>query len=74
MTPMENYISDTIRLLIERAQAARLEAKGGGSYEQGVSFGLFEALSLLHEQAASFQLSQERLGFPKDFDAENQLL
>jgi hypothetical protein len=74
MTPSELCVSDTIKLLIEKAREARLSARNGSGYESGVAFALYECVSLLHQQAQVFGISPEHLGFPADFDPERELL
>jgi hypothetical protein len=80
--PIENYLSDTINLLIEEAKASsdklqRLRASGPSpelEFEGGRSFGLFQAVSLLHSQLLGFNLDPTKVGFPSGFDPENELI
>jgi hypothetical protein len=36
--------------------------------------GIYEAVSLLHQQAQAFGIKPERIGFPPGFDPESELL
>ena len=71
---IELCVSDSVKLLIERARAARASVAPGLAYEAGVSFGLYECISLLHQQAQAFGIPPESLGFPPQFDPDNELL
>lgn len=80
--PIEDYLSDTIRLLIEEARCSRdklLELRASGpspelDFEIGRSFGLFQAVSLFHSQLLGFNLDQTIAGFPVGFDPDKELI
>ena len=79
---IENYLSDTINLLIEEARGSSdkmqmLRASGPSAaleFETGRSFGLFQAVSLLHSQLLGFNLDPTKVGFPAGFDPDNELI
>jgi len=80
--PIENYLSDTIELIVEQAKGStdkllRLRASGFSpelDFESGRSFGLFQAVSLLHSQLLGFNLDPTKVGFPLGFDPEKELI
>jgi hypothetical protein len=73
------YLQDTIALLIDAARSASSTVEGSpksgdASYQNGRTFGLMEAVSLLHQQMASLEMDPSQYGFPAGFDPERELL
>lgn len=55
-----DYLRDLGDLLWNMAEEAR--ADSADDYERGRAFGLYEAVSLVEQQAASFGLSSDEVG------------
>jgi hypothetical protein len=55
-----DYLRDLGHLLWGMAEAARVNA--ADDYDRGRAFGLYEAVSLVEQQAASFGLSSDDVG------------
>jgi hypothetical protein len=55
-----DYLRDLGDLLWNMAEEARADA--ADDYERGRAFGLYEAVSLVEQQAASFGLSSDKVG------------
>jgi len=74
MRAVELCLSDAVKLMLERGKKAQKESGTGADYERGVAFGIYEAVSLLHQQVQAFGLEPQMYGFPADFVAEKELL
>lgn len=70
------YLHDYGQHLIELAQAARSRTSEDGvsQFDVGRAAGLYEAVSLLAQQANAFELSMRFVGLPDGFDADRDLL
>jgi hypothetical protein len=60
MTTTDSFLRDLGDLLWGMAEAARTGADD--EYQRGRAFGLYEAVSLVEQQAAAFGLSSEAVG------------
>ncbi len=73
----KNYSRDCAHLLREMAIEAKNDAENASPDDQafrgGYSMGLYAAVSLLHQQATSFQIPLEELALA-DFNPEDLLL
>ena len=67
-------LTDVSRELLEKAKAAKADAERSGSdYDKGRHFALYEAVSLLAEQAQAFGVDPADIGLG-GVDAERDLL
>ncbi len=70
----ENLLHDLAVELVERALDAKQEAAVSGSdYERGRHFALYEAVSLITQQAITFGVPLERIGLG-ELDVDRELL
>ncbi len=75
--PFKLYLRDVTVLLMERVSEAKkaMEASPDAQekrYQEGVAWGVLEALSLLIEEAKSFDLPLQELGMA-DIDVDREL-
>ena len=73
----KNYLIDLIALLKNQAREAKLEAdhpkEGYESYNNGYLMALHTVISLMKNQAFSFQIEEKEIGL-SDIDPERDLL
>jgi hypothetical protein len=70
---LENFLTDLVTLLRERAADAKDAAVNGDEMQKGRNFGLYEALSLIYQQAIAFGIEPERAGM-SNFNPDRDLL
>jgi hypothetical protein len=69
-----NYLRDLGPLLLELATSAKEDAaRTGDAYERGRQMGLYEAVSLMTQQAEAFGMSRDQVGLG-EVDPERDLL
>ena len=66
-------LPDVIKELRSMAAAAKADATTGSGFKKGRQFGLYEALSLISDEADAFGLDRVELGLD-DFDADKEVL
>lgn len=70
----ENLLHDVAVELLEKAREAKREAGASGSdYDKGRHLALYEAVSLINQQATAFGLPLERIGLG-GLDVDRELL
>ena len=74
-TAADLFLLEYGHVLLELATNARAQADGvnADQFALGRSVGLYEAVSLLTQQAIAFQLSLPAVGLPEGFDADRDL-
>ncbi|UMG92865.1 hypothetical protein [Nocardioides sp. TF02-7] len=68
-----NFLRDLGPLLVDLAARAKADAASADPFAQGRAMGLYEAVSLLQQQAQAFDVRLEDLGLD-GFDADRDLL
>ena len=70
----ENLLRDVVVELLEKTRQAKREAgNSDADYDKGRHLGLYEAVSLISQQAKAFGLSLERIGLGS-VDVDRELL
>lgn len=70
----ENLLHDVAVELVEKVREAKRDAGASGSeYDKGRHFALYEAISLISQQATAFGVPLERLGLGA-LDVDRELL
>ena len=70
----ENLLHDIAAELVEKVREAKREADASGSdYDKGRHFALYEAVSLISQQAKAFGFPLERIGLGAS-DVDRELL
>ena len=70
---LQNYLSDLVLLLREKVAEAKNNSSLGDEQQKGRHWGLYEALSLVHQQAIAFGIPLDEIGM-KNFDPDKEVL
>ncbi|RYZ83117.1 MAG: hypothetical protein EOP04_20610 [Proteobacteria bacterium] len=69
---LNNFLLDLVTILKEMAEIDIGSKENADDFDKGRRFGIYEALSLVHQQALVFDLDLNAIGL-KNFDSDNAL-
>lgn len=68
-----NFLSDLVILLREKASEVKSGCATGNDYEKGRLFAYYEVLSLIHQQAQAFGIDLNKIGMT-NFNPDQDVL
>lgn len=82
MSSSDDYLTDVIRLLLERARDATARRKTArasndsrvAAFEEGRALGYYEVLSTMVGNLDAYRISRESVGVPPTLDLDRELL